>query len=183
MGFTEILESDSLSLEICVEQKTYLIQQELIDKITHQICQWLGVEQFELSIDWLTPAAMQEINREYRHKDRSTDVLSFPQHDWDHPLTVERPYLVDPNLSSDIPRLLGDLLISPADAEQNAHAIGQGLDRETCFLIVHGILHLCGHDHETKEEEILMTTEQQNIMQRLESLSTEPIWTHCARIK
>jgi probable rRNA maturation factor len=63
---------------------------------------------------------------------------------------------------------------------ENAEKIGQGLDREVCFLLVHGILHLCGHDHEEEDDEVIMFAEQRKIM---ESLNGDlPVWKDCVRI-
>ncbi|MFW7378860.1 MAG: rRNA maturation RNase YbeY [Oligoflexus sp.] len=178
------MESDSSSLQISIEQKTYLIHQPVIDEIVQHICLWLGIDQFEVSVEFVEPEVMRELNREYRQKDRSTDVLSFPQQEWDAPLSLEQPFQASPRSSDDaIPELLGDLVISPADAEANARGIGHSIDREVCFLLIHGILHLCGHDHMEAAEEELMTKQQQLIIQRLEELRPEPIWNHCVRIK
>ena len=67
---------------------------------------------------------MRELNRRFRHKDKSTDVLSFPSHDG------------------------GDIAISIPLAKQNARALGHGVTEELKILILHGALHLKGHDHE-----------------------------------
>jgi probable rRNA maturation factor len=76
-----------------------------------------------------------------------------------------------------MPRALGDLVISLPNAEQNAKAIGQPLDREVCFLIVHGLLHLCGHDHEAPVEERRMLDAQRRLMASLAKTRGGPLWT------
>lgn len=78
-------------------------------------------------------------------------------------------------------QLLGDLVISPVDAWRNAQDIGQGLDREVAFLIVHGILHLCGHDHKHPEEESIMKHQQKLLMKTLE-MKDDPLWQDCVRL-
>ncbi|WP_423168497.1 rRNA maturation RNase YbeY, partial [Stenotrophomonas maltophilia] len=62
---------------------------------------------------------------------------------------------------------LGDIVICPEIAERNAKLIGQSLGYEVCFLITHGILHLCGHDHENPSDERKMLMHQRRIMKTL----------------
>lgn len=84
-------------------------------------------------------AHIQDLNRRYRGKDSPTDVLSFPQND---------------------PNLLGDVVISLETASKQAEEFGHSLQNEVERLLVHGILHLLGYDHETPEEEKLMKAKE-----------------------
>jgi probable rRNA maturation factor len=118
-----------------------------------------------------------ELNGRFRSKSYATDVLSFPQEKWRTPRTL-RSRNKKPSFGS----TLGDIVICLDIAEQNAEKIGQGLDREVCFLIVHGILHLCGHDHETKSEERVMLDQQRKIMKSLEE-GKDPLWDSCIKVK
>lgn len=77
--------------------------------------------------------------------------------------------------------VLGDIVICLDVAQENAKKIGQGLDREVCFLIVHGMLHLCGHDHEIKPEETIMFREQRKIMKSF--ADKQKIWKNCIIVK
>jgi probable rRNA maturation factor len=70
---------------------------------------------------------MQKLNREYRRKDEPTDVLTFP---------------------SQSPKLLGDIAISVEIAAANAAELGHSTETEVKILILHGLLHLAGYDHE-----------------------------------
>jgi len=76
---------------------------------------------------------MRTLNRTYRGKDRPTDVLSFP---------------------SGAPGFLGDLAIDVPCAARQARRLGHGLAREVQILLVHGLLHLRGYDHETDNGEM-----------------------------
>jgi probable rRNA maturation factor len=78
--------------------------------------------------------AMRTLNREYRGKDRTTDVLSFPMREGKH--------------SQLQPQLLGDIVISLPAAARQARAAGASLREEVDRLLVHGFLHLLGYDHE-----------------------------------
>ncbi len=161
----------------------YRIDPDKIESLTKHICAGLGVSTFELSWDFASDEEMQALNRQYREKDRSTDVLSFPQQEWEEPLAFETPTGEDFDSEHDgPPEMLGDVVISPNVAHENAKNIGHALDREIAFLLVHGILHLCGHDHMNPAEEERMTKEQQTIMKYLESLPEGPLWIDCARM-
>jgi probable rRNA maturation factor len=76
---------------------------------------------------------MRRVNRQFRAKDQTTDVLSFPSDPADH---------------------LGDLLISVPAARRQAAAAGHPVDRELKVLLLHGVLHCLGHDHETDQGEM-----------------------------
>lgn len=100
----------------------------------------------ELSIALVDDATIAELNRKYRNKAGPTDVLSFSQHEG------ERAGLAG--------NLLGDVVISLETAARQARQAHRGLDSEVAQLLVHGILHLIGHDHEQDDEA--------RVMQRLE---------------
>jgi rRNA maturation RNase YbeY len=79
------------------------------------------------------------------------------------------------------PPVLGDVVISLPDAARNARRIGQSLDREVAFLLVHGILHLAGHDHLAARDEKKMLAAQRALMRRLaRGKGGRPLWTRCA---
>ena len=102
----------------------------------------LGSAEAELSILITDDAEIRELNRRYRKLDRATDVLSFP---------MKGP-------------LLGDVVIS---AETAARRAGRRLDRELTFLLVHGVLHLHGHDHKKSPERRKMRARERDLMRRL----------------
>jgi len=82
----------------------------------------------EISVVICDDAFIQALNREYRQKDKPTDVLSFAQDD---------------------PNVLGDIVISLPTAARQADAAGWPLESEIALLAVHGLLHLLGYDDET----------------------------------
>ena len=105
----------------------------------------------ELSISLVDDKAIRLINKKWRHKDKATDVLSFPQ------LSVAelREQTVDTQW------LLGDIIISVPTALRQAKERRHSLRKELCRLLAHGILHLMGYDHEISPKE-------EKRMQRLE---------------
>ncbi|CAM2068865.1 rRNA maturation RNase YbeY [Sulfidibacter corallicola] len=99
----------------------------------------LNLDGAELSILVTRDDHMRELNATYRGKDRTTDVLSFPG---GGPLP-------------DGSHHLGDVVISHDQLVRQAAELGQSVARELRFLILHGVLHLLGHDHETDDGEMM----------------------------
>ncbi|MBF0442562.1 MAG: rRNA maturation RNase YbeY, partial [Oligoflexales bacterium] len=134
---------------------------------------------FELSVQFVSSGKIKKINEKFRNISRPTDVLSFPQIEWRKKAAAfgcERRRAV----SGQQPAYhLGDIVISPEVAEKNALSIGHGLDREVCFLLVHGLLHLLGHDHIEKKEEKIMLRQQGLIMGTLGRNKHNPLWKNC----
>ena len=106
----------------------------------------------ELSIILTNDARLHELNLNYLGVDAPTDVLSFPASETDP--ETGRPYI-------------GDILISVPRAKSQAEAAGHPLEAEVQLLIVHGVLHLLGHDHAEAEEKACMWKAQQEILERL----------------
>lgn len=96
----------------------------------------LAPEAGSLGVRFVGDRAMRLANRRFRGKDRTTDVLSFPG----DPEDEEKP--------------LGDILISVPTARRQAGEAGHEVDRELKTLLLHGILHCLGHDHETDQGEM-----------------------------
>ena len=92
---------------------------------------------------------IHRINKEYREKDYITDVISFEESD------------------EEDPDYLGDIFLSIDKALSQAIEYGHSIEREFAFLIIHGLLHLHGYDHMTKEDEEIMFTKQHEILERL----------------
>lgn len=112
-----------------------------------------GQSKAELSIALVDDPAIRELNARYRGKPRPTDVLSFSLVEGEH---AERRG-----------GLLGDVVISVETAARQARARRRGLDDTVAKLLVHGVLHLLGHDHEKEDEARRMRTEERRIWQVL----------------
>lgn len=103
-----------------------------VKNLASAILKLLGKEGSELSIALIGNAEMRRLNARFRHKDYPTDVLSFPA-EGDLPGTAS---------------LLGDVIISVDEARQQARERRRLLDDEMTTLLIHGVLHLLGYDHE-----------------------------------
>ena len=112
----------------------------------------LGLRDVELSILLCDDAFIHPLNRDYRGKDKPTDVLSFAMREEGDPN--------DP--------VLGDVIISIERAQEQALERGHPIGLELALLLVHGILHLLGYDHEEDEEAIVMEAKEKEILSVLE---------------
>ena len=106
----------------------------------------LGPE--SVSIRLVNDAEMARLNETYRHKKGTTDVLSFPAEE------RRRPGNLRHQLKKVRDAQLGDIAISPVAAKRNAREYGRTLTEEIQILILHGVLHLLGYDHEADRGEM-----------------------------
>jgi probable rRNA maturation factor len=167
-------------VHIISNQRAFKIDRKKIAAIAGEICRRLGVAHYEVCLQFVTPQAMQSLNKHYREKDTSTDVLSFPQYTWKRPLKFQK----DPPDPRPIvnPLPLGDVVISARDASENVNNVQDKLPREICFLLVHGILHLVGHDHMKPSEKKRMFSEQAKLMRVFAGTKKKaPLWDGCIK--
>lgn len=109
----------------------------------------------EISIELTNDGVIHEYNRDFRHVDRPTDVLSFPAFEGDSIICTPDGHL-------------GDIMISVDTAERQAEELGHSAAREIMFLAIHGTLHILGYDHMRPEDEEIMTYKQREIMRSME---------------
>ena len=118
--------------------------------VAHAVLMYLDLQEAELSILLCDDATIHPLNRDYRGKDKPTDVLSFAQREGEFAF-------VDDNL-------LGDVIISMdttiCQAEERAHSV----ETELRVLLVHGILHLLGYDHIEDDEADIMEAKEREIL-------------------
>ena len=109
----------------------------------------LSLERCELSLMLVSDSAMQRLNRDFRAKDQPTDVLSFPQLEEGG----EVPSSVRSGGADAPPLALGDVVISFDTARRQARELGQDVAARIRTLLIHGLLHLLGYDHERSAAE------------------------------
>ncbi|MCH8920354.1 MAG: rRNA maturation RNase YbeY [Chloroflexi bacterium] len=107
----------------------------------------------ELSIALVDDLQITELNARWRDRRRSTDVLSFSQ--------------IEGDFADHRAGLLGDVVISVETAADQAASRHRGLDEVVARLLIHGVLHLIGHDHEKDEEALRMVAEERRIWREL----------------
>ncbi|MBR4733119.1 MAG: rRNA maturation RNase YbeY [Lachnospiraceae bacterium] len=112
---------------------------------------------------------IREYNRQYREIDKETDVLSFPNLDFDAPgdfskVTENKADYFDPD-SGEL--ILGDVIVSANKVIEQAENYGHDQKREFAFLVAHSMLHLCGYDHMADDERVVMEEKQEAVLQGL----------------
>ncbi|HLO11926.1 MAG TPA: rRNA maturation RNase YbeY [Pseudoneobacillus sp.] len=142
-----------------IDETNSLDENELmqIENILSFAARKLSVEtDSEISITFVSNERIQEINRDYRQKDKATDVISFAMEE----LGEGEVEVVGGNQ----PRILGDIIISIPKAKEQAEEYGHSFLRELGFLAVHGFLHLLGYDHENEADEKVMFSLQRELL-------------------
>jgi len=156
----EYLEVDIMSLSIDFMDETNELKEEdfdLVESLLNCAANKLEIEnESEVSITFVTNERIQEINKEYRDKDQPTDVISFAMEE-----LGEGEIKIN---GVEMPRVLGDIIISVSKAHEQAEDYGHAFTRELGFLALHGFLHLLGYDHMTPEDEKEMFGLQKEIL-------------------
>ena len=149
-------------LSIDFNDETNLVSEKETNLI-EELLQFAAVEEMindecELSVTFVDDKTIRQINKEYRDKDRATDVISFALEEMGEDEV--------PIVGADIPRVLGDIIISMDTARVQAEEYGHSMDRELGFLALHGFFHLLGYDHMNPEDEKVMFTKQKEILDK-----------------
>ncbi|WP_148359194.1 rRNA maturation RNase YbeY [Peribacillus simplex] len=132
--------------------------QQLVESILQFAARKENIEKdTELSVTFVDNDRIREINKEYRHKDSATDVISFALEEMgENEVEI---------VGAEMPRMLGDIIISIERTKEQAEEYGHSFDRELGFLALHGFLHLLGFDHMNEEDEKVMFTKQKEILE------------------
>lgn len=125
---------------------------DIMEKIVSKALEKESVKNASCSIIIVDNNYIHNLNKEYRNIDRVTDVISFALED-------DKSMIIPDEI-----RLLGDIYISLDKAKEQALEYGHSLERELCFLAVHGIYHLLGYNHENEEEAKIMFKKQEEVL-------------------
>jgi probable rRNA maturation factor len=126
-----------VATEVVNRQRRVQVDLEQIARLAERTLAAVGRGDATLTIAFVSDPVIRRLNRDYRGKDRPTDVLSFPL-GWKGGTNAEGEHL-------------GDVVISTDSAIAQAEDAGFALERELGELVIHGVLHLCGYDHETDQ--------------------------------
>lgn len=148
-------------MQIQIRRVTF--DQARLDQQARAILSDVGEASAELGILFVGDRRMTSLNRRYRGKDRTTDVLAFAMREAPHSSAG----------------LLGDVVIAVPTAVRQAKEGGRSLDEELTVLLVHGILHLCGYDHERSEKEARRMQRRERMI--LRSIGSLPKRVHRKR--
>ncbi len=131
----------------------------------------------EVGVVFTDDATVHDLNRRYRGVDRPTDVLSFGMSELARPAEQEAlpvPFVLPP----DAGLYLGEVIVSHDMALRQARAHGREPAHELAHLVVHGILHLLGHDHAAPEEERRMRAREDEVLQACGFPPGTAGWSH-----
>ena len=140
------------------------------DKMVSKVLEMEGFP-LDAEVDLLItdPDTVKDINKEYRDIDRTTDVLSFPNTDWDSPADYECAGFLDESLTD--PEnghyMLGQIVLNDERIVSQAQEYGHSVMREYSFLIAHSMLHLLGYDHMDEDEAAVMENKQREYLNLL----------------
>ena len=163
-----------MSVFLANEQADYRVDEPSLARLARLVMDAEGVEESEISLLLVDRSVMTDLNERYMGEDRHTDVLAFPIDGPSGPRGFAADRLseaddeddLDDEEDDDAPWLLGDIVLCPAYAAEQATRNGQSLAAELELLTVHGILHLCGFDHAEPEEERAMQTRTNELLAR-----------------
>jgi probable rRNA maturation factor len=173
-----------VSVFLANEQADHPVDEPALARLARLVMDAEGVEESEVSLLLVNRAVMSDLNGRYMGEDGPTDVLAFPI-DGPSPASGPPDGPVGPrgfasdrlagaedddldlaDEEDDAPWLLGDVVLCPAYAAEQARQAGQSLDAELELLTVHGILHLCGFDHAEPQEEQAMRARTDELLDR-----------------
>ena len=133
---------------------TVSISEEFLKKIAEEVLTGESKREGDLSIALVGPGRMKKINRRYRGKNRATDILSFPE----SKIRLEK-FRIGPLQKSES---LGEIVICLREVKKNAKRYKSDFETELSRVLIHGLLHLLGYDHEKSEKEAEKMEEKQN---------------------
>lgn len=128
------------------------VSEKYLKNVADKSLNLTGLKDVEIDLIFIGKKRMRDLNRIYRKKDRVTDVLSFGNED-DGEKKFISPKDADENL--------GEIFICMERAREQANKKGHSLKKEVAILLIHGILHLAGFDHE-KDEDARIMQQQEN---------------------
>ena len=135
-------------------QRTYVVPVERLEAAAQVVLETLGAAEDEVTVVLVRDPRIQALNRKWRGRNQPTDVLAFPLKEPEGPGS----------------RYLGDVVISVDRAQVQAREQGHSLYRELLLLLIHGILHLLGYDHEVSAQEARrMRQQERRLLRTLES--------------
>lgn len=140
---------------------------QLLGRVMEQVLADEGIEmEVMVGVTLVEPERIRELNRDFRRVDSVTDVLSFPMIDGMLAEAAPAALLgcVDPESGA---LELGDLVICPDRAAEQAEEYGHSLQREMGYLCAHGMLHLLGYDHEDEDERAVMRQKEEKALAAL----------------
>ncbi len=157
-----------MTVYLRVSLMRYTVRRPSLIRLAQRILMAVGEAKSELSLELIGDARIRRLNREYRKQDRITDVLAFPMREG-----------IVPRGRCPQTSMLGDVVISLPTAIRQAQKAGRSIDVELAALLVHGVLHLCGYDHERGPGEAArMSRREQNVLYMISPVPQVVVCSH-----
>ena len=159
-------------IEENIEFETDFDKQKTAEEVIAHVLKQEGYP-WECEVDILITDSeeVREYNKEYRGKDQTTDVLSFPNLEWDAPADYESEgidELIEMSMNPETGLfILGEICLNKDRIISQAEEYGHGIRREYAFLIVHSMLHLLGYDHMEEDEAKVMEEKQKKYLEEI----------------
>ncbi len=132
-----------MAIEVVNRQRLARIDARRVARLADATLGVMGRDRANLTVAFVRDRVIRELNGKFRGSDRATDVLSFPAED-------ERKNASGVHfMGSGVSEHVGDIVVSTDTALRQANDAGHSFAREVDELVIHGVLHLCGYDHET----------------------------------
>ena len=131
------------------------IDRQRLSRLVQGVLSQMGEPSADICLSFIGDRRMRGLNLRFRGKDRSTDVLAFAARE-----------ASTPQMTRQSARPLGDVVISVPTAMRQAKDGQRSLDEEIVALLVHGILHLCGYDHERSKDDALRMQRRERMVLR-----------------
>lgn len=150
----------------------WLPNKDIMQKMDEAACyillnEAIDPELMEVSITFVDPDEIMDLNRLHRNKDEVTDVLSFPQ--YENPDCIKKEINREEMKTAyeELHITLGDVVICKDKIEEQAAYYFHSFERELLYLFTHSILHLLGYDHERKEDCMIMREIENRVMDEI----------------
>lgn len=130
------------------------INQEFSKEVVKKVLEGEGIKKkVELSLAFIGPGRMRKLNKQYRGKNRVTDVLAFPESE-----VLFEKFKIGPLKKV---KGLGEIVICPREVKKSAKRFSTTFEKELANCLIHGILHLLGYEHEKDEIEVKKMQEKE----------------------
>lgn len=142
--------------------------QKLITKLLKTANKYSKFNQKKVQVDisFVSSEEIKEINKNFRKIDKETDVLSFPTLNIKPMQKINiKDYKEDIDPETKL-LMLGDIIICEDVAKKHAEEYNHSFERELCYLVVHGFLHLIGYDHMEEEDKIVMRALEEAVLKK-----------------
>jgi len=128
-------------IEVVNRQRHRKINLHAWERFSAQALEAISAQHRDVTVVFISSRRMRQLNKRFRGIDQATDVLSFPAEE-------------SVGLPSSVGSVLGEVVVAVEQAEEQARENGLKFNEEVAQLILHGLLHLCGYDHETDKGEM-----------------------------